>query len=82
MCEYVFLPPNVIEEMKHLISSEYTEDYFPKFESMTNEFILKNRNGHKVIKAKILGVKGIHDIVIGTLNDAMQVKPDFLKVYL
>jgi len=81
MNEYVFLPPNVIEEMKHLMPPEFAKDYFTAYREMTEQYILKNKERHKVIKAKILGKKGISDVIVGTLMDAIEVRNDFVKVF-
>lgn len=77
MCDYVFLPPNVIEEMKQLYPKNFHEDWFIQFEALTKEHILKTKEKHRVEKVAIKGKKGTHDVIYGRLEDAEAVLPTF-----
>ena len=77
MCDYIFLPPDVISQMKQLYPKNLPKDYFIQFEALTKKYALQNKDKHRVEKIKIKGRNGLHDLIYGRLEDAEAVLPSF-----
>ena len=78
MCEYVFIPKAVEEEMKKIYPSNFPEEYYHAFKSMTKAQIEETKKQHRIEKMKIKGKEGKHEIIFGTIDDAQAVLPMFV----
>ena len=81
MCEYVYIPKNIEEQMKNLMPENFPKDFFIQFKYLTKQQILKTKDKHRVEQVVIEGKDGTHDVIYGRLEDAQVVLPSFVYMF-
>ena len=82
MCELVTFSDKDLKEIRQLYPKELPKDYYSVYIFMIKEHVKKNKENHMVEKSTVLGMgEGEHEIITGTLMDAIEVRPKFMSAF-